>query len=391
MKKLKLKWLGLLALITLIVPIFTMAANPVLDSANLYKIANKNISNNWVTSTNASPGQTINFMVHIHNGNIDTTANGIRVQTTLPTGVVSNFTSTATVSASNTGSVSGTTTIYMTQPATLSYVPGSTVMYNHLNQVEANLPDGITGAGINVLNELKGCWEYERFVMYKAIVVAAPVAPTCTISAAPTSIERGSSATLSFSSTNATSGSISSIGSVGASGTRSVSPTANTTYTYSVSGPGGNASCNTAITVYTVEKPKPTCSLSASPISIEKGASTTLTFGSTHATNGVLSGFGSVGTTGTRTVSPSVNTTYNYVVNGEGGEATCPVTVEVTTKPVNPPVTPPVITGKGNIPLPTSGPAEAAAGAAGLTATGGAAYAWLRSKKALLSALTKIK
>jgi len=61
----------------------------------------------------------------------------------------------------------------------------------------------------------------------------------------------------------------------------------------------------------------------------------------------------------------------------------CPVTPPTPKPPV-------VITGKGN-PLPTSGPAEAAAGAAGLTATGGAAYAWLRSKKALLSALTKIK
>jgi uncharacterized repeat protein (TIGR01451 family) len=42
-------------------------------------------------------------------------------------------------------------------------------------------------------------------------------------------------------------------------------------------------------------------------------------------------------------------------------------------------------------PLPTSGPAESAAGAAGLTLTGGASYAWLKSKKALLSALKKIK
>ncbi|MEI6267206.1 MAG: SdrD B-like domain-containing protein, partial [bacterium] len=45
--------------------------------------------------------------------------------------------------------------------------------------------------------------------------------------------------------------------------------------------------------------------------------------------------------------------------------------------------------GKGNMPL--TGPAEAAAGAAGLTFTGGAAWSWLKSKKALLSALRKIK
>lgn len=39
--------------------------------------------------------------------------------------------------------------------------------------------------------------------------------------------------------------------------------------------------------------------------------------------------------------------------------------------------------------LPTSGPVEAAAGAAGLTITSGAAYAWLKSKKMLASALRK--
>jgi hypothetical protein len=72
--------------------------------------------------------------------------------------------------------------------------------------------------------------------------------------------------------------------------------------------------------------------------------------------------------------------------------------VEVV-KPVPPTPTPEptptpkpvVITGKGNVPLAQSGPAEAAAGAAGITAIGGAGYAWMRSKKALLSAITKIK
>jgi len=44
---------------------------------------------------------------------------------------------------------------------------------------------------------------------------------------------------------------------------------------------------------------------------------------------------------------------------------------------------------KGN--MPTSGPAEAAAGAMGLTSVGGAVFAWIRSKKGLLSAIAKIK
>ena len=41
--------------------------------------------------------------------------------------------------------------------------------------------------------------------------------------------------------------------------------------------------------------------------------------------------------------------------------------------------------------LPTSGPLEAAAGAVGLTASGGAAWGWLRSKRAMLTAISKVK
>jgi len=52
--------------------------------------------------------------------------------------------------------------------------------------------------------------------------------------------------------------------------------------------------------------------------------------------------------------------------------------------------TPPVVTPPSN-PLPTSGPVESATGAFGLTSAGGAGFAWLKSKKALLSALKKIK
>jgi len=58
--------------------------------------------------------------------------------------------------------------------------------------------------------------------------------------------------------------------------------------------------------------------------------------------------------------------------------------------PVTPEVPSVVEQGKGE-PLPTSGPVEAAAGAMGTVAIGGASFGWLKSKKTLLSALKKIK
>ncbi|MBT9175087.1 MAG: hypothetical protein DDT22_00761 [candidate division WS2 bacterium] len=73
--------------------------------------------------------------------------------------------------------------------------------------------------------------------------------PTITATVTPTTINRGQSATLSWTSTNATTMSISpGIGSVPVSGSRTVSPTS-TTYVFTASGAGGNTSASVALIV----------------------------------------------------------------------------------------------------------------------------------------------
>jgi len=305
----KLKLLVTLALVTLIVPILSLAApSPILDSANLYKVKNQTAAGSWGTSVTASPDQKIAFLVHLHNGVIDSTATNVTAKVTLPAVEVTNFTSTATVSASNASPVSANTQLNLTKSAKIVYVPGSTVLYNHANQVEANLPDGITTTGITALTSLNGCWQYEKWVRFEAVVVAEPEAPTCTLSADPSTITKGANSTLSYTTTNATSASI------------------------------DNGVGNVALP------------------------------------------------SGTVTVAPSIGTTYTLTVHGQDETVLCNSTVSVTNTP-NPPIV--ITTGKGNTPV--SGPAEAAAGAVGLTSIGGAAFAWLRSKKDLLGALKKIK
>jgi peptidoglycan-associated lipoprotein len=85
-----------------------------------------------------------------------------------------------------------------------------------------------------------------------------PKAPTVSLTAEPSSIERGQSATLRWSSTEATDASINQgIGTVATSGTRSVSPTETTTYTITVKGPGGTASANATVTVRVPPPPPP--------------------------------------------------------------------------------------------------------------------------------------
>jgi peptidoglycan-associated lipoprotein len=79
--------------------------------------------------------------------------------------------------------------------------------------------------------------------------------PTVTISADPTSISKGDSSTLSWSSTNATQLTIApEVGTVTAEGTTKVTPSDSTTYTITASGPGGSANATTRVTV-SVPKP----------------------------------------------------------------------------------------------------------------------------------------
>src|SRR2546430_14165960 len=83
-----------------------------------------------------------------------------------------------------------------------------------------------------------------------------PATPTVTISADPSTIEKGQSSTLTWSSTNATNVSIDQgIGDVSTSGSRSVSPSSSTTYTITAKGEGGIASATTRITVTTPPPP----------------------------------------------------------------------------------------------------------------------------------------
>lgn len=87
-------------------------------------------------------------------------------------------------------------------------------------------------------------------------------APTCALSASPSSITLGQSSTLSWTSTNATQGYVSSIGTVTTNGSQSVSPLLTAIYQGIFWGTGGTATCNATLTVTqptTNNNPPPIC------------------------------------------------------------------------------------------------------------------------------------
>ncbi len=85
-----------------------------------------------------------------------------------------------------------------------------------------------------------------------------PPAPTISLTASPSTIQRGQSTTLTWSAQNASEVSISGgIGTVEASGNRTISPTESTTYTARATGKGGSTNAETRVTVTEPPPPPP--------------------------------------------------------------------------------------------------------------------------------------
>jgi len=156
--------------------------------------------------------------------------------------------------------------------------------------------------------------------------------PTTGISANPESMLIGTSSTLSWNSTRADTAVIDNgIGAVNVNGSTIVSPTETTTYTIMVTGRGGTATSTATVTVY---YPPPIIDISANPVSILLGESTTLSWSSTYADTVVIdNGVGSVPVNGPVSVSPTETTTYTMTATGPGGISTATITIEVIQPP----------------------------------------------------------
>jgi peptidoglycan-associated lipoprotein len=76
-----------------------------------------------------------------------------------------------------------------------------------------------------------------------------PPAPTASLSANPSSIEKGQSTTLTWQTQNATDVTIEGIGSIEPSGSRQVTPADSTTYRLTAKGPGGTQDATARVTV----------------------------------------------------------------------------------------------------------------------------------------------
>ncbi|HEX9023002.1 MAG TPA: OmpA family protein [Geobacteraceae bacterium] len=173
-------------------------------------------------------------------------------------------------------------------------------------------------------------WEYTGGLTFlfgakkAAVAAVAPSPPTCTLSVSPSSIGKGEPAKLSWSSQNAAKCRIQpGIGPVDTQGSTTVTPAADTTYTLSCSGEGGDAESNAAVSVSAPPPPvAPTAALSIDPSSVMKGEKAALKWNSTNATDcAIQPEIGAVKPQGSREIIPSGDAVYTLTCTGPGGKA----------------------------------------------------------------------
>jgi hypothetical protein len=154
------------------------------------------------------------------------------------------------------------------------------------------------------------------------------------LSASPTSITKGQSATLSWVTRNSTSISIKPDVSIPPGnvekGALLVTPTSTTTYTLIAAGVGSPAIASTTVQV---TEPPPSASFSASSSSIYYGQKLRLSWNTTNANSiSIDQGIGAVGASGTKDVTPLVTTIYTLVANGVGAPASQSISIQVNPK-----------------------------------------------------------
>jgi hypothetical protein len=155
--------------------------------------------------------------------------------------------------------------------------------------------------------------------------------PTVNIYTTPTTIGQGESTALFWSSTDADSVIIEpAVGSVAANGSIAVSPSETTTYTITATGLGGSVTASIKVTVVS----PPTVNFNATPVTIVRGESTTLSWNTTNAYSSIIAPtVGNVAVNGWASVSPSETTTYTITATGLGGSTTASISVSVIQPP----------------------------------------------------------
>jgi DNA-binding beta-propeller fold protein YncE len=161
----------------------------------------------------------------------------------------------------------------------------------------------------------------------KSIELTVLAPPVVSITAADEAVAAGQSTTLRWKCTGADSARIEPYGwDVDPEGSLEVTPDETTTFTLAAQGPGGTAEASVTVRVIM----GPSISLSVEPAAVRPGRQASLSWSVDGAAEVFIdNGIGSVGPSGSVSVSPLETTTYTLGANGPGGGASASVTLTV--------------------------------------------------------------
>ena len=164
----------------------------------------------------------------------------------------------------------------------------------------------------------------------------------CALDISPSRVDFGEDATIHWTSENATSASLTGFGSVATGGSREIENIKNDkTYTLTVTGPGGSATCSDSIEVDEEEKDDLKCKLKVSDSDVRRGDRVKITWSSDGADYGrITPDIGRVDEEGSETVRVYEDTTFKGTFYNDDDEVTCRVSVDVDRDVFIPPQTP---------------------------------------------------
>ncbi len=149
----------------------------------------------------------------------------------------------------------------------------------------------------------------------------------------PTSINAGQSSTLSWQVSNADTVTITSLGTVALTGSQAVTPATTTTYTLTATHGSQTATASATVTVNAASGGglPVIVSFAPNPATIDYGSNSVLSWVVQNATTVNVSTIGTVGLTGSHTISPAATTSYTITASNANGTVSATTTLTVIT------------------------------------------------------------
>jgi hypothetical protein len=144
------------------------------------EVRNLTTNSGYEESVSASKGDTLEFRIWAHNKVVGSEGKNVIVKDSFPISEGQVFENKAFVSGSNFNTITDSANVTTPYLARLEYIPGTTRTFVHADSGDGTLVTDVNGqsklftSGVS-LSTVKGCFEFERFVTFKAKVIKPEV------------------------------------------------------------------------------------------------------------------------------------------------------------------------------------------------------------------------